>query len=622
MADLLNIGSSALYAAQKGLDLTGHNIANVGTEGYSRQRVDQAARPGSSIHRVDTGGGVSVNGTQRLADALVESRLVRDSAELSRLGTFDALARRSDALLSDPATGLAGHLNAFFGGLEKLAADPASTATRQAALGDAQALADRFNNLHAELTDIDHEIDQRLAQSVATINDLAGRIAQLNHGIALAGANSPADLLDARAQLTQQLSAQIGISTVGQDDGSLNIFASSGQALVLGDRASALGTVEDLYRPGRLDVASGGARITGQLSGGAIGGLLDARRTLVDPALEKLGRIAVSLGSAVNAVQSQGVTPDGSLGADLFGTPAPQVLAARSNTGSAAAGVVFGNAQQLTGDDYLLRSTGTGWQLTRARSGEAVSFTGSGSSTDPFVAEGLRITVSGAAASGDSFRISPTHDAASGFSLLSSDPQSLAAAGRLGSSASLGNLSNAKVGAPVVTDSSHPQLTTPSTITFTSASSYQIGSGPITAFAPGDAISANGWSLTLSGPPQAGDQFSVAPTASGSGDNRNARALAGIAQQTLLDGGRSSLSQANAALVTQTGAVTQQVASAKAAAEAVQAQNQGERDALSGVNLDEEAANLIRYQQAYQAAAQVIATASTVFDTLLAATRR
>ena len=298
------------------------------------------------------------------------------------------------------------------------------------------------------------------------------------------------------------------------------------------------------------------------------------------------------------------------------------MFAAGSNTGNASATIGFSDVSQLSGDDYLLRSSGSGWQLTRAKSGESIAFTGTGSSGDPLVFEGLRITLTGTAASGDSFRLSPTHDAAAELRLATTDPRHFAAAGRLSSSASLGNPSAAKVSSPVVLDSSHAQLTSAATITFTSATSYQIGTGPSVAFAPGDAISANGWSVSLSGTPQVGDRFSIGPTPAGSSDNRNARALADVAQLKRLDGGRNTLANANAALVTQTGATALQVSSAKAAAEAVQTQSQGERDAVSGVNLDEEAANLIRYQQAYQAAAQVIATASTLFDTLIAATRR
>jgi len=622
MADLLNIGSSALYAAMKGLDLTGHNIANVGTDGYSRQRVEQTARPGGSVSRLATGDGVQVTGTQRLNDALLESRLVRDGAEVSRLSTFESLATRADRLLSDADSGLSASLGNFFSGLQKVAADPASTAARQAALGDAESLALRFGSLHGELSAMDAEIDQRLTQAVATINDLAAGVAKLNRSIALAGQRPSPDLLDQRQVLVQQIAGQVGVTTLPQEDGSLNVFTSSGQPLVVGERVSPLGTTDDLYRPGRVDITSGNARVTGLLGGGVIGGLMDARRNLVDPALEKLGRVAVDLASEVNAVQAQGLTQAGTVGAALFTLPTGEAFAASTNTGSATASVAFGDVSQLEGHDLLLRNNAGTWQITRARSGEVLGFTGTGAAGDPFVVEGVRITLSGVAASGDSFRISPTREGAGGLALTTSDPRHFAAAGRLGSSAALANSGSGRIGAPLVTDPSHAQLTTPASITFVTATSYQIDAGPVTAFAPGDTISANGWSVTLAGAPAAGDSFGIGPTPAGSSDNRNALALAGIAQRALLDGGRNTLAAANTNLVTQVGATALQVGTAKTAAVAVRTQGVAERDAVSGVNLDEEAANLVRYQQAYQAAAQVIATASSLFDTLLAATRR
>jgi flagellar hook-associated protein 1 FlgK len=358
------------------------------------------------------------------------------------------------------------------------------------------------------------------------------------------------------------------------------------------------------------------------LSGGAIGGLLEARRYLVDPALEKLGRVAVSLTSRVNAVQAQGITQDGSVGTAVFADISGTALAARTNTGNASVQAGFSNLSAVTGEDMILRYNGSQWQMSNARSGQSVAFTGTGTTADPLQAGGMSLTLSGTANAGDSFSISPTHDAAGAVQRIAVDGSAFATAGRLSAAASLSNLGTVSIAAPAVSDASNPQLTTPVSISFLSAGSFQIGSGAAQAYTSGSSISANGWSLTLTGTPQAGDRFTVSPTGVGSSDNRNANALAGIASEKLLDAGRSTLSAANNALVTQTGSVAQQASVAKDAADAVRTQSQKERDSVSGVNLDEEAANLVRYQQAYQAAAQVIATAGTVFESVLAATRR
>lgn len=612
MADILNIGTSALLAAQRGLDVTGHNVANVNTPNYSRQRIEQSARPGGLLS-----GGVVVDGTKRLNDALLEARLVRGGTETARLTSFDSLAQRVDGLLSDPDTGLGRSLDSFFSALSKLAADPSSTATRQAALGQAQSLATRFNSLHGELSSLDGEIDQRLTLAVGTLNDKTAALAQINQRISTAGAAPTNELLDARDKLVQEIAGQLGVTTVPQDDGSLNVFSGSGQPLVVGGKSIPLATGSDAYRSGRVDLSG-----AGQLSGGAIGGLLDARRELIDPALEKLGRVAVAVAAQTNALQAQGADLDGQAGAALFSTLNGSALPASSNTGSAAVGLTIRDSGALTGGDYLLRYSGGGWQLSRAGSGEVVSLAGSGTASDPFTAEGLSFTVSGAAAEGDRFRLSPAREAAGALQVTLTDPRGLAAAGRLNASAGLGNTSSTQIGSITVSDRDNAALTAPASIRFTSASTYSIDGGPDIAWSAGDPISANGWSLSLSGTPASGDQFNVRPTTAGSSDNRNATALAGLSSAKLLDGGKTSLSAAHSALVTQIGSTTQRAAVAKTAAEALQTQAQGERDSLSGVNLDEEAANLVRYQQAYQAAAQIIATANAVFESLLSAARR
>ena len=612
MADILNIGSSALLAAQRGLEVTSHNVANVNTPNYSRQRIEQSSRIGN----FDSSGGVSVDLTRRLNDAVLETRLVRSSSETARLTSFDAMARRVDSLLSDPDTGLSSSLDSFFSSLSDLAANPSSTAVRQSTLGTAQSLADRFNSLHGELSSLDAEVDQRLRIAVGTLNDQTAALAKLNARIASSGANASPDLLDSRDKLVQDIAGQLQVSTVRQDDGSLNLYTGSGQPLVVGSTAVPLATSTDSFRPDRIEIAGGK-----QLSGGVIGGLLDARRELIDPALEKLGRMAVAISSASNSVQAEGVDLKGNSGAPLFATISGEVLPASGNSGSAQVSLGLGDSAKLTGGDYLLRYSSGSWQLSNASTGAAVALSGSGTAEDPFTAEGLSLVVSGSANEGDRYRLSPAREAAGALKLSLSDAAGLAAASPLTASAGLSNQGSAKASGLSITDASNPALKTPASIVFTSATTYSIDGGAEQNWSAGSAISANGWSLSLSGSPAAGDRFSLAPTSAGSGDNRNALALSALSSKKLLDGGSSSLVTANSNLVTQIGSTAERVSVAKTAAEALQVQAQGERDSLSGVNLDEEAANLIRYQQAYQAAAQVIATASAAFESLLAAAR-
>ncbi|HEY1075603.1 MAG TPA: flagellar hook-associated protein FlgK [Fontimonas sp.] len=615
MSDMLSIGSSALLAYRRALDTTSHNIANVSTPGYTRQRVELGAAPGLNS-------GVSVQNVRRIADGLVNTRLQGDTAAYARLEVFAGYAGRVDDLLSNTDSNLATPLQNFFDAANTLAQNPSSTAARQALIGNAQTLAARFNETQSQLDGMATDVDSRLRSTVAEINQLTTSLAQINERIALAqgqmGGQAPNDLLDQRDQLLQDLAGRIGISTVSQDDGSLNVFTSGGQSLVLGNKATALSVVGDSYSTDRVEIALGGtAIVTNQLSGGSLGGLLDVRREIIDPARNELGKLAVGIAEAVNAQHAQGMDASGNLGGLFFAEPTSKGLAATSNTGSATVTVGFGNVAALTGNDYELRYQSGGWQLTDRSSGANVALSGTGTAADPLRGAGLELTIAGTPAVGDRYVLQPTAAAAGQLRVAISDPAQVAAASPLRVTTSSG----VSAATPTVNDASHANLLDPVTITFSSASTYQINGSGSYAYTAGTPISVNGWSVAVSGTPTAGAQFSVARGAANSGDNGNAQALAGLASRGVFAGG-SSLTQAQTAMVTSAGLDAQQALTRRDAQAAVQSQTIAERESLSGVNLDEEAADLIRFQQAYQAAARVMQVADTIFQTLLQATSR
>ena len=306
MSDFLGTGVSALLAYRRALDTAGHNIANVNTPGYSRQRVELTARPGEPAGNGFIGNGVSSPTVQRLTDALLMTREIGDTASNARLSQFHALASQLDQSLSDADSSLAAPLDNFFNSFNTLAADPSSVAARQSLLGAAQTLASRFNQLDARMDTLNNEVEARLAAGVAELNQRAAQLATLNQRIALAsgaaGGQPPNDLLDARDALARSLASQLGISTVVQADGQMNVFTGSGQALVLGNEAYALGTLKTPGQPMSLTYGSGAAAVdlTAQLGGGALGGLLDFRRELLAPAQLALGTLAQDLSAAVN----------------------------------------------------------------------------------------------------------------------------------------------------------------------------------------------------------------------------------------------------------------------------------------------------------------------------------
>jgi flagellar hook-associated protein 1 len=544
MSDLLSIGMSGLLAYRRALDTVSHNISNANTAGYSRQRVELTARPGAGAGFGYMGTGVDVATVRRIGDGLVTARMQTDASAYGRLQSYHGVATRIDGLLSDADAGLSRPLRSFFDATNALAQDPSSTAARQNLLGAADTLAVRMRETQAQLDGMEGELNTRMRTTVDEINQLSGALADLNREIVQGygnfGGQPPNDLLDRRDQLLQDLSARVGISTVSQPDGSVNVFTGGGQALVLGREATALGVAPDLYNSGRLDIAhAGGARITAQISGGTLGGLLDARRELIDPTRARLGRIAAGISESINAQHALGFDANGAPGGDLFAPLRGAAFAASTNTGSAQVQVGFGDLGALGDADYELRFDGAAWSLNNLRNGQAVPLSGTGTAGDPLTGAGLELRIDNAPAAGDRFLIRPTAYAASGMAVAISDPAQVAA----GSTAA-------------------------------------------------------------------------------SGDNGNALAMAALGSNGLLDGGRSSILQAHTALVSGAGMQAQQAGMRLDAQAAIGNQTLAERESLSGVNLDEEAADLIRYQQAYQAAARVIQVADTIFQTLLQAAGR
>jgi flagellar hook-associated protein 1 FlgK len=260
--------------------------------------------------------------------------------------------------------------------------------------------------------------------------------------------------------------------------------------------------------------------------------------------------------------------------------------------------------------------------MRRADTGATVTLTGTGTSVDPLVGDGLSIVVSGTASTNDSFLIRPTRSATAGLGVLISDPARVAAAAPIRTSTAAANTGTGTISAGSVVDATNPNLRTTVTIQFTSATTYSINGAGSFAYTSGSPITVNGWQVQISGAPALGDQFVVSNNAGGTGDNRNAQLLVDALGTKVLDGASSSLTDATNRIVGSVGVTTRQAQASRDAQQVVHQEAVDAQDSLSGVNLDEEAANLVRYQQAYQAAAQLIAVAGTLFDTLLAATRR
>jgi flagellar hook-associated protein 1 FlgK len=620
MADLLSTGVSGLLAAQVGLSTTGHNVSNANTDGYSRQQVSFAARAPQAEGRYYVGTGVDTQAVQRAYSQYLNASLWSAASSKGRADAYQGLTDQLNNQLSG-SSNLQSSLDTFFGAVQDMANAPSDASARGVLLARAGALASTFRSLSSQFGSLDGQVQRQLTDTVASINSDSAAIAKLNERIRSSTGEQPSDLLDQRDALIKKLSGEVGISVATQNDGTLSVFVGNGQALVSGAQSYDLGTAQNTYDATRLEVVDKGtgAVLSGRISGGTLGALLDFRGNVLDPAQNQLGRAALAMADAFNAQHAQGVDLNGQLGGDFFDVAGPAVQAASGNAGSATVAASVDDLGTLGSQDYVLAFDGSAWSL-RDGSGATVAMSGTGTAADPFKAAGLSLVVGGGAASaGDSFRIQPTRNAAGSMTVAITDPNRIAAAAALAGSAASTNTGSAGVGALTVADGSDPNLFTASSIVFSSPTTYSIDGGPAQTFTPGTPIVHNGWSLSLDGAPAAGDSFGVKANANARGDNANALRLGAVANLGVLDGGATSVGRAYGQLVGQVGSAGALADDASRTQTAVFNQAMAAQQSVSGVNLDEEAANLVRFQQAYQASAQVINAANTVFNALLGA---
>lgn len=627
MSGTISNGLSALIAAQRALQTTSNNIANANTAGYVRQRIDFVEQPGTPLGRITIGAGVAVADVSRVYDQFLTDNLRSTTSMEQRYATFGDFATRLDTILGNPETGIGVSVQRFFDQVEAVGRDPTSIAQRQQLLLEGDSLATRLQQLDTQLNGIGNEIDGRLETAADNVTQLASQIAEVNAQVIASGGATAPSLLDKRDELLKALGGQIDITTVRQTDGSVNVLVGSGQSLVLGSRAARMTTVPDTYDGSRrqLAVDNGGTlqNISTKVNGGVVGGLLAFRNDVLDGARRDIGQLAVGLADAFNAQHRQGMDLEGNLGGDFFTTTTPVTSAAGTNTGSAVLTAMIADASGLAARDYELRFNGAAWSVSDRQTGAAVPATGTGTGADPLVFAGLSVSAAGSAAAGDRFLVRPLARATRDFGVALDSPAGIAAAAPVVSRVNTGNASQATVSAPVVSDISDPKLLATASIVFDSPTSYVVYTGggldlvgPL-PYTSGDDISFAGWTVQVTGQPQTNDRFTVQAAAAGSGDNSNVLALAAVDQQGFFANGTQSITDLGADIVATVGSTANRASNDIKVQQALREQAEIDLQNISGVNLDEEAANMLRYQQAYLAASKVISVADGLFQNLL-----
>ena len=628
MTDILNTGKTALFAFQSALSTTSNNIANVNTEGYSRQRVDFESLS-SNGGTLNTGSGVRIFNIERMGDQFATARVFSATSAHAAQQTHYQMASRLDELVATEGISVAPALNNFFNAIQDANADPSSIAPREVVIEYTDQLADRFQSLQGQFDEARDEVNDRTREAVNTVDQYAQSIADINKRITTTGSahNSPSlhDLKDQRDQIVGKLSEFIDVDTLIQDNGSMSVFIGKGISLVSDSHAQKLSTTRDTLYPDRVQIQIGEGNstqvLTSRLQGGVIGGLNEFSDDTLSHAMHELGRLALTVADEINQQHALGVDLDGNTGAEVFGQTEPAVFADTRNTGTGVVQGLITDTQALEASDYVLRFDGASFSYTRSVDG--VTTTG----TMPINLDGMTLSLSGTPVAGDTFIVSATGRAAGSMQSQLDNPDELALAGQLASSSDIGNLGDSRISAATVTDPENISLSDPIDIVFTSETSYDIVDGTSGAVLVGgesyvedSPISFNGWEVAITDDAMDGDRHRVEPNLSGRGNNSNGLALAEM-QTGLHVNGTESFNDAYGSLVSLIGSDTSAASTRTTALEALRDNAINQQLSAQGVSLDEEAIDLTRYQQAYQAAAQIISTSDELFQTILGAVR-
>ena len=624
MSSIFGIDLSALQAFQQAIEVTSNNVANASTPGYDEESIELETALPQDAGGFAIGSGVGVAGVQRAYSQAAATQLNTSQSTLGQLTALQNYTSQIDNLFGTTAGGLTTALQTYYSGWSAVADDPTSSSAREALLGDASALAANLNSTSSQLQEMNSDVNTRITADVNQINSISTQISSLNTQIEqrTGSGQAPNQLLDQRDELVSNLSQLAGVTTTSNSDGSINVYLGNGQPLVLDQNTYQLSTVPNEFNASQLEVAStasDGASISSSITSGDLGGLLSARTQSIDPALNQLGQIATAVAQSANTQQGSGLDLNGQLGSALFSVGAPVATSSSANTDATTASVTISNIGALTSDNYLLSYKGGTYTLTDATTGANVALTGAGTSTSPLTASsvGLSIVLSGTPASGDQFLVQPTAQAAGTIGVALTDPSGLAAAGAIQTSAADSNTGSATISGGTVLDAANPALLDTTTIQFLTPTTYSVNGAGSFAYTSGGNVDLNGWQVKIAGTPAAGDTFTVQSNAGGTGDNTNALAAANQQTTGVLSNGTISVSGAVGALISGAGAQAQQVNTAQTAQTAVNTQAQTNVQSVSGVNLDEEAANLMQWQQAYQASAQALSVANGLFTTFL-----
>jgi len=660
---IFSIGVSGLTAAQLGLLTTEHNVVNANTPGYTRQAAVQATNVAINTGAGAIGQGVHVQTIKRLYDQYLTSQVNSAQTQVSELDAFYSQITQVTTMLADPNAGLSPALQDFFAGVQNVASNPSLLPSRQSMISSAQTMAARFQNLDASLSQMAEQVNGRISDAVNQINTYASQIADINQRIVVAEASygQPAnDLQDQREQLISEINKFIRVSTSTNANGTYNVFIGNGQQLVVGSQSMTMTATASTSDPAKIVVGlqtMGGAQQLPEslITGGELGGLINFRSNVLGVAQNELGRVATSLALTFNAQHQLGqdlqgnIRGDVNFAGDFFTIADPKLIENSKNTGNGSLSVDFAPISAPStpdfGGNFFTNLGNSNYQVAFGAAGaytvtrltdNAQIASGTGSGLVSF--EGLNLTISTVGAAGDSFVIQPVVDAAKNIDVnarLAADPRLVAVAAPVSTAPTITNMGSMVLSQGVVGQGySVAGLPVTATATATTLNGVPgvwtaVYSDGTSSTGPGNIsllngsaklskISFSGMSFDVTGTSSVGDSFTFKRNTGSVQDSRNALLLAKLQTQNTVAGGTATFQSAYASIVADTGIQAREAKVRLGAQTSVLNQAVATRESLSGVNLDEEAANLMKYQQAYQAASKILEVGNTLFDTILA----
>lgn len=694
-SSIFGIGTSGLLTAQRQLATTSHNISNVNTEGFARQRAEQAARLPQFAGNGYIGSGVDVQTTVRLANEYLEEQVRDSNSQFGKYDAFYALSTQIDNILANPDSGLAPTMESFFSALQEANDNPSSTPARQVLITEANTMTERFKLLDDRFIQLNDQVNQQLVDLTQVVSDAARSVAQLNVSIVQrTGAGQgdlPNDLIDQREVLIKQIAENIDVSVIYQKDGAANLFVGSGQSLVIGSTAATLSTATNAFNAEDLDIiltqGSGSANITKAVTGGEMQGVLDFKENVLEPSRRGLGRIAIALTEEINQQHQLGMTLQDTgagfnLGGNFFsdlGGPFTGLPGPGSTTNVS---VSITDSRVLSVSDYNLSRDGAGvYTLTRLSDNQTfppppAAPVNSIAALNAVITTTEGFTISNDIANNEVFLLRPTFDAAANINVQVNDVLDIALASPIASGAitnadgSAINTGTGDISLPLeyttATGQTLPLVNTnaanltdiPMTpqvqLEFESAAVaanefeitnlpagttidyFDLGTGawvtgaavsPIPYDPATDSgtvyivnyVSGDSFAFQMQGIPNSNDSFKVEENSKPYDDNRNGLLMTKLQTAKTLENNSTDFQAGYAMIVSDVGTKTHSAEVDLLAQQTLGEQAKATREGYSGVNLDEEAADLLKYQQAYQAAARVISAADDMFQALLGA---